>query len=189
VASTCSPPPTLDSICWGSGGDGSGRVASSFPGGSSCALSASGCPIGSSGAGVAEIGSGSSNPKANEVLTKQNQIYHQISRKSRRYIMNKELHSQRGFLHGGLLKPQCSWFYNHGTHYWWRGHTSQGREMPRRGTRHGNGHDPCRSSRRVRPSNFCKITYWNIIPSKCSPNHLSALGVGRRRRRTTTQTK
>jgi hypothetical protein len=26
--------------------------------------------------------------------------------------MNKELHSQRGFLHGGLLKPQYPWFYN-----------------------------------------------------------------------------
>jgi hypothetical protein len=56
-------------------------------------------------AGVAEIGSSSSNPKANKVLTKQNQIFHQTSQKSRRYIMNKELHSQRGFLHGGLLKP------------------------------------------------------------------------------------
>jgi hypothetical protein len=56
--------------------------------------------------------------------------------------MNKELHSQRGFLHGRLLKPQYSWFYNHGTHYRWWGHTSRGREMPRRGTHHGNGHDP-----------------------------------------------
>jgi hypothetical protein len=93
VASTCSPPLALDSICWGSGGGGSGRVASSFPGGSYCALSASGCPTGGLGAGVAEIGSGSSNPKADEVLTKQNRIYHQTSRKSRRYIMNKELHS------------------------------------------------------------------------------------------------
>jgi hypothetical protein len=105
VASTCSSPPALDSICWGSGGAGSGRVASSFPGGSSCALSASGCLTSGSRAGVDEIGSGSSNPKADEVLTKQNQIYHQTSQKSRRYIMNKELHSQRRFLHGGLLKP------------------------------------------------------------------------------------
>jgi hypothetical protein len=79
VASTCSPPPALDSICWGSGGGGSGRVASSFPGGSSCALSALGCPSGGSGAGVAAIGFGSSNPKADDVLTKQNQIYHQTS--------------------------------------------------------------------------------------------------------------
>jgi hypothetical protein len=79
VASTCSPPPALDSICWGSGGGGSDSVASSFPGGSSCALSTSGCPTGGSGAGVAEIGSGSSNPKADEVLTKQNQTYHQTS--------------------------------------------------------------------------------------------------------------
>jgi hypothetical protein len=83
VASTCSPPPALDLICWGSGGGGSGRVTSSFPGGSSCALSASGCLTGDSGAGVAEIGYGSSNPKADEVLTKQNQIYHHTSRKSR----------------------------------------------------------------------------------------------------------
>jgi hypothetical protein len=78
VALTCSPPPALDSICWRSRGGGSGRVASSFPGGS-CALFASGCLTGGSGAGVAEIGSGSSNPKTDEVLTKQNQIYHQTS--------------------------------------------------------------------------------------------------------------
>jgi hypothetical protein len=105
------------SICWGSGGGGFGRVVSSFLGGSSCALSALGCPTGGSGAGVAELGSGSSNPKADEVLTKQNQIYHQTSRKSRRYNINKELHSQRGFLHGGLLKPQ----YHH-TNYFPREH-------------------------------------------------------------------
>jgi hypothetical protein len=88
------------------------------PGWSSCVLSASGCLTGGSGAGVAEIGSGSSKPKANEVLRKQNQIYHQTSRKSRGYVMNKELHSQRGFLHGGLLKPQYPWLYR------WRGHIS-----------------------------------------------------------------
>jgi hypothetical protein len=64
VASTCSPPPALDSICWGSGGGGPGRVASSFLGGSSCALSASGCLTGGSGAGVAEIGYGSYNPQS-----------------------------------------------------------------------------------------------------------------------------
>jgi hypothetical protein len=93
--------------------------------------------------------------------------------------MNKELHSQRGFLHGGLLKPQYSWFYNHGTHYRWWGHTSRGREMPWRGTRHGNGHDPCRSSRRVRATSFRRTnTCWNIIPSKCGPYHLLALGSG-----------
>jgi hypothetical protein len=56
-------------------------------------LSASGCPTSGSGVGVAEIGFGSSNPKADEVLTKQNRIYHQTSRKNRRYIMNKEMHS------------------------------------------------------------------------------------------------
>jgi hypothetical protein len=53
--------------------------------------------------GVADIGSGSSNPKANEVLKKQSQIYHQTSRKNKRYIMNKELHLQRGFLYAGFL--------------------------------------------------------------------------------------
>jgi hypothetical protein len=108
VASTCSPPPALDSICWGSGDGGSGSITSSFPGCSSCALSASGCPTGGSGAGVAEIGSGSSKPKADEVLTTQNQIYYQTNQKNTRYIMNKELHSQRGFLHAGLLKSQKS---------------------------------------------------------------------------------
>jgi hypothetical protein len=188
VASTFSPPLALDSICWGSGGGGSGRVASSFPG-CSCVLSASGSPTGGSGAGVAEFGSGSSNPKADKVLTMQNQKYHQTSRKSRRYIMNKELHSQRGFLYAGLLQSQCLWFYNHGTHCRWRGHTSRGHGMSRRVTRHGNGHDRCRSSRQVRPNSFCRTTCWNIIPGKYGPDHLLALGVGRRRRRTATQTK
>jgi hypothetical protein len=45
VASTCSPPPALDSSCWGLGGGGSGRVVSSSSG------------AGGSGAGVTEIGS------------------------------------------------------------------------------------------------------------------------------------
>jgi hypothetical protein len=101
---------------------------------------------GGSGVGVAKIGSGLSNPKADEVLTKQSQIYHQTSQTNRRYIMNKELHLQRGFLYAGLLQSQCPWFYNHGTHCRWRGHTSQGRGMPRRGTHQGNSHDSCRSS-------------------------------------------
>jgi hypothetical protein len=92
VASTCSPPTALDLMCWGLGGGESGSVVSSFRGGS-CVLSASGCPTGGSGAGVAEIGSGSSKPKADKILTKQSQIYHQTSRMNKRYIMNKELHS------------------------------------------------------------------------------------------------
>jgi hypothetical protein len=66
VASTCSPP-ALDSSCWGSGGGGSGSIASSSSG------------AGGSGVGVAEIGSGSSNPRADEILTKQSQIFHQTS--------------------------------------------------------------------------------------------------------------
>jgi hypothetical protein len=61
VASTCSSPPALASSCWGSGGGGSGSIASSLG-------------AGGSEARVANIGSGSSNPKADEVLTKQSQI-------------------------------------------------------------------------------------------------------------------
>jgi hypothetical protein len=176
VASTCSSPPALASTCWGSGGGGSGSVASSSG-------------AGSSGAGVAEIGSGSSNPKADEVLTKQSKIYHQTSRKNKRYIMTKELHLQFGFLYAKFIQPQFPWFYNHDTHCRWQGHTSRGRWMPRRGTRHGNGYGSCRCSRRVRPNSFCRVSCWNIIPSRRGPDHLSALGVGRRRRRAATQTK
>jgi hypothetical protein len=80
VASTCSPPTALVSICCGSGGGGLGSVTSSFSGGGSCALSTSGCSTGDSGPGVAETGSSSFNPKADVVLTMQNQIYHQTSR-------------------------------------------------------------------------------------------------------------
>jgi hypothetical protein len=68
VASTCSSPPALASSCWGSGGGGLGSVASSSG-------------AGGLGVGVVVIDSGSSNPKADEVLTKQSQIYHQTSRK------------------------------------------------------------------------------------------------------------
>jgi hypothetical protein len=146
AASTCSPPPAPDSICWSSGGGRSGRVASSSLGCGSRALPVSGCPPGRSGAGVAELGFGSSNTKADDVLTKQNSIYHQNKSKSRRYIMNTEVHLQRGLLQGWLLQPQYPWFYNHSAHCWWRGYTSRGREMPRRGTRYNNGHDRCRRS-------------------------------------------
>jgi hypothetical protein len=66
-------------------------------------------------------------------------------------------------------------------------HQPRAREAPAR-YRHGNGHDPCRSSRRVHPSSFRRTNRWNIIPSRSGPGHLSALGVGRRRRRTATQT-
>jgi hypothetical protein len=52
----------------GLGGGGSGSVVSSW--------GASG-----PGAGVAETSSGSFNPKADIVLVKQNQLYHQTSRK------------------------------------------------------------------------------------------------------------
>jgi hypothetical protein len=37
-------------------------------------------------------------------------------------------------------------------------------------------------------SSFYGTTCWNIIPSKFSPDHLLALGVGRRSRRTAKQT-
>jgi hypothetical protein len=62
VASTCSPPLALDSICWGLGGGGSGSIASSSP-----------------GAEVVDMGFGLSNPKADEVLTKRHQMYHRTS--------------------------------------------------------------------------------------------------------------
>jgi hypothetical protein len=123
VASTCSSPPALASGCWGSGGGGSGSVV--FSSGAS-----------GSGVGVAKTSSGL-NPKSNAILMKQNQFSHQIE-KNRRYIMKKDMHLQRRFLHGGFLQSQGPWFYNHGTRCWWRGHTSRWR-----GTHHGNGYNPC----------------------------------------------
>jgi hypothetical protein len=167
VASTCSTPPALVSICWGSGGGGSGSVASSFSGGGSCAFSSSVCLTGGSGVEVAETGSSSFNPKADN-----------NSKKNRSYIMNKELHLQRGFLHAGLLQSQCPWFYNHGTHCRWRGRTSQGHGMSRQGTCHGNSYNPCRCSRRVHPSSFCGTTCWNIIPANSVPATFWRLGSG-----------
>jgi hypothetical protein len=70
VASACSSPPALALSCWGLGGGGSGSVASSGAGGS--------------GAGVIERGSGSFNPKVDAILMKQNQLYHQTSRKEQK---------------------------------------------------------------------------------------------------------
>jgi hypothetical protein len=56
---------------------------------------------GGSGAGVAETGFGL-NPMADAVLMKQNQLSNK-SKWNRRYIIKKDLHLQRRFLHGGFL--------------------------------------------------------------------------------------